>query len=109
MGVIGKTADKTIAIGNELLMKMLHLSFEDLNQKSESFRIDGQSILFIAIDELPAGFFTFSDRIKDSTFEAIEALRQEKVHVIMLTGDHTATALAIGKKLGIDEIRAEIL
>jgi len=72
-------------------------------------RRDGQTVMFVAIDGRPVGLLGVSDPIKPSTFEAIRLLHEEKVRIVMLTGDNRTTAEAVARKLGIDEVEAEIM
>ena len=63
----------------------------------------------MAINEKAAGFLSVADSIKESTYEAIKLLHAEGIKIVMLTGDNIQTAQAVGKKVGIDEIQAEVL
>src|SRR3546814_2380119 len=70
---------------------------------------DGATAIFIGIDKQAAGILAIADAIKATTAEAIAALRKEGIRVVMLTGDNRTTAEAVGRKLGIDEVEAEVL
>lgn len=104
-GVTGKN----IAIGNEQLMADLGIELADLKEKGESFRKEGQTVLFAAVDHKPAGIFALSDTIKASSLEAVEMLHKQGIRIILVTGDNLSTAVAVGKKCGVDEIRANVL
>ncbi len=108
-GVIGTVDGKTIAIGNQKLMEKQNAPLDALMKKAENLRIEGQTVLYVSSDGRPLGVLGVSDVIKSTTAEAIKQLHQEKIRVVMLTGDHRITANAIGKSLGIDEIEAEVL
>jgi P-type Cu+ transporter len=108
-GVIGKTAGKTVAIGNQKLLSDLKINLGVTLEKADSFRQQGQTVLYLAIDQKLAGILAVSDVIKASTKEAIEMLHKESIRIVMLTGDNKTTARAVGKALDIDEIEAEIL
>ncbi len=108
-GVMGRVEGKTVAIGNQKLMSDQKISLDLLIGKAEAFRNEGQTVLYLAIDGKAAGLLAASDVIKDTTREAIRLLHNEKIRIVMLTGDHRITAMAIGKALGIDEIEAEVL
>ncbi len=90
-------------------MVELGISIESLAEKADVFRNEGQTVLYLAINGKAAGLLAASDVIKESTPEAIRMLHGENIRIIMLTGDNPATANAIGKSLGIDEIKAEVL
>jgi heavy metal translocating P-type ATPase len=108
-GVIGKIEGKTIAIGNQKLMLDQKISLDPLIDKAETLRNQGQTVLYLSLDGKAVGLLAASDVIKQTTSEAIQMLHNEKIRIVMLTGDHRITAMAIGKSLGIDEIEAEIL
>lgn len=109
-GIIAKIAGKTIAIGNQKLLADLKVNtISNTFEKAELLRQQGQTVLYLAINEKIAGIFAVSDVIKSSTKEAIEMLHRDGIRLVILTGDHKATATAIGKELSIDEIEAEVL
>lgn len=108
-GVIGKIKGKMIAIGNQKLLSDLKIDLGIASEKTESLRQQGQTVLYLAIDEKLAGVLAVSDVIKTSTKEAIEMLHKEGVRIVMVTGDNKTTARAVGQALGIDEIEAEVL
>lgn len=108
-GVIGKITGKTVAIGNQKLLSDLKIDLSIASEKTESLRQQGQTVLYLAIDEKLAGVLAVSDVIKTSTKEAIEMLHKEGVRIVMVTGDNKTTARAVGQALGIDEIEAEVL
>ena len=108
-GVTGKMTGKTIAIGNQKLLSDLKIDLGAALEKVDSLRQQGQTVLYLGMDEKLAGILAVSDVIKASTKEAIEMLHKEGIRLVMLTGDNKTTAKAVGKTLGIDEIEAEIL
>ncbi|MBS0624948.1 MAG: copper-translocating P-type ATPase [Verrucomicrobia bacterium] len=108
-GIIGKITGKTVAIGNQKLLSDLKIDLGIALEKADSFRQQGQTVLYLAIDEKLAGVLAVSDVIKASTKEAIELLHQEGIRIVMVTGDNKTTAWAVGKALDIDEIEAEVL
>ncbi len=108
-GVIGKIEGKTVAIGNQKLMEDQKIAFDPLTTQIEALRQEGQTVLYVALDGKAAGLLAASDVIKETTPEAIHLLHNEKIRIVMLTGDNPMTAKAIGKNLGIDEIEAEVL
>ncbi len=72
-------------------------------------RKEGQTAMFLTLDDKAAGILAVADPIKSTTAEAIEGLHQEGIRVVMITGDSRTTAEAVAKKLGIDEVIAEVL
>lgn len=108
-GIVGKIDGKTVAVGNQQLMEDLHISLNELLEKAGNYREQGQTVLYVAVDGSVKGLITASDRIKESTPEAIHLLHNEKIHLVMLTGDNRTTAQAIGDQLAIDQIESEVL
>ena len=108
-GVTGMIDGKKIALGNRKLIDELGIAPGELPDKAEAMRREGQTAMFVAVDGKAAGLLGVADPIKSTTAEAIEKLHQEGIRVVMLTGDSKTTAEAVGKKLGIDEVIAEIL
>ena len=96
-------------MGNLKLFEELHIAAGELPARAETLRGDGQTVMLLAIDGKPAGLIGVADPVKASTPDAILALHEERVQVIMLTGDNRTTAEAVARKLGIDRIEAEVL
>ena len=107
-GIRGKTDGRKVAVGNRKLFEALSIDMDELADEAEELRIEGATAMFVAIDGKPAGILAVSDPIKESTPEAIDALHAMGLRVLMLTGDNETTARAVGEKLGIDEIEAEV-
>jgi Cu+-exporting ATPase len=108
-GVTGMIDGRKLALGNRRLIEELGIATGDLPDKAESMRKEGQTAMFVAVDGKVAGLLAVADPIKSTTAEAIEKLHQEGIRVVMITGDSKTTAEAVGKKLGIDEVIAEVL
>lgn len=108
-GVTGNIQNKKVALGNKALMDSLKVDFSSTTEKVEALRSLGQTVMFLSIDGKLAGFIGVADPIKDSTPSALQELKAMGLHIVMLTGDSRATALAVAKKLGIDEVIAEVL
>jgi P-type Cu+ transporter len=108
-GVIGKVDGKQVAVGNLALLKALGVDPRELPVDAEARRKDGQTIMLVAIDGNAAGLVAVADPIKPGAAEAIKTLRDDGIRVVMLTGDSRSTAVAVGRKLGIDDIVAEVL
>ena len=108
-GVRGTVNGKAVAIGNRKLLESLGIDAGLLDAKAAALRSEGQTVMFVAIDKRPAGLIGVADPIKDSTPEAIAALHEEGLQVVILTGDSKATAEAVARKLKIDRVTAEVL
>jgi Cu+-exporting ATPase len=108
-GVHGNVDGRSVALGNLALMTQLEIDLGGLAEKAEALRVEGQTVMFVAIDGKPAGFVGVADPIKESTPEAIHALHKEGIRIVMLTGDSQTTAQAVAKKLDIDEVIAGVL
>lgn len=107
-GVSGRLQGKKISIGNAVLMTEIGGSAVALTQKAEELQAEGQTVMFVASDKQLAGLIAVADPIKETTSEAIEALKKEGIRVVMVTGDNKTTAAAVAKKLGID-FHADVL
>ncbi len=108
-GVTGRVEGKAVALGNAALLQDLGVEGGALIQRAEASRQDGQSVMFVCVDGKAVGLLGTADPIKESSKEAIDLLHKEGVKIVMLTGDGRATAESVGKKLGLDEIVAEVL
>ena len=108
LGIRGRVAGRDVVIGSQAFLTRLRIDASELSRRADSLRQDGQSVVFVAIDGRPAGLVGVTDPIKVSAVEAIRALHAEGLRLVMLTGDHEATAKAVARRLGIDEVRAEI-
>ena len=108
LGVRGRVAGRVVVVGSQAFLTKLRIDASELARRADALRQDGQSVVFVAIDGRPAGLVGVSDPIKVSAAEAIRALHAEGLRLVMLTGDHEATARAVARRLGIDEVKAEI-
>ncbi len=108
-GVIGTVGGHKVVLGNARLFEQLDIDRTPLLETAERLGRDGQTVMFLAIDDRPAGLLGVSDPIKKSTPEAIRMLQGEGVRIVMLTGDSRETAAVVAAKLGLDEFRAEVL
>jgi Cu+-exporting ATPase len=104
-GVTGSVDGALVALGNAALLGGSH----DLEVLAAPLRDQGQTVVFAFVDDRPAGVISVADPVKASTATALEALKAEGLKLVMLTGDHEATAQAVAKSLGIDEVKAEVL
>lgn len=108
-GVTGSVGGHTVAVGNAALLRSLNTPATDLEAEAERLRNDGASAMLVAIDGHAAGVIAVADPIKPTSPPALASLRQEGIRIVMVTGDHRATAEAVARKLGITEIEAEVL
>jgi Cu+-exporting ATPase len=108
-GVTGKVDGRDAALGTHSLMTDLGVEPGSLAERAESLRRNGQTVVFVAVDGRMAGILGIADPIKASTPEAIRALHEEGVRIVMLTGDSRTTAEAVARELQLDEIEAEVL
>jgi Cu+-exporting ATPase len=108
-GVIGVVDGKKVVLGGAPLMAEQGVDVVALQAEAEALRQDGTTAVFAAIDGQLAGVFGIADPIKPTTPEAVRALLAEGVRLVMMTGDNRTTALAVAKRLGIEEVEAEVL
>jgi Cu+-exporting ATPase len=108
-GVSGVADGHRVALGNRALLEELGVDGGDLGARAEALGADGQTVMYVVLDGHPAGLLGVTDPIKDTTPEAIRHLHAEGLRVVMLTGDSRTTAEAVARKLGIDDVVAEVL
>ena len=108
-GVTGDVDGKRVALGNLALFAALDIDVGSLAERAETLRTEGQTVMFVAVDDKAAGFVSVSDPIKETTPAAIEALHREGVRIVMLTGDSETTARAVAATLNLDEVVAGVL
>ncbi len=108
-GVMGLVDGRKVALGNRRLLDELGVEPGGLLDKAERLRKDGQTVMFVTVENSLAGLVSVADPIKGSTQEAIQLLHKEKIRIVMLTGDSRTTAEAVARKLGIDKVEAEVL
>jgi Cu+-exporting ATPase len=108
-GVTALADGRRVAIGNAALFASLGIEPADLPARADALRQEGQGVMLVAIDGKAAGLIAVADPIKESAMPALTALHAEHIHVVMLTGDSRTTAQAVGRKLGIDDVVAEVL
>lgn len=108
-GVRGRVDNLAVALGNRKLLEENGVDPGPLAQKAEALRADGQTVMFVVVENKAAGLVGVADPIKQTTHEAIRQLQRDGVRVVMLTGDSRTTANAVAAKLSIDEVEAEVL
>jgi len=108
-GAIGMVERKRLAIGNAKFMGELNIAIDSLSDKSDALRSNGATTVFVAINGKLAGIIGIADTVKSTTPQALAALRDAGIRIVMLTGDNRITAQAIAKRLGITEVEADVL
>ena len=108
-GVIGVVDGRRVVLGGARLMREQGVDAGPLEGQAERLRQDGATAIFAAVDGRPAGVFAIADPVKATAPEAVRALRAEGVRLVMMTGDNRTTALAVARRLGIEEVEAEVL
>jgi Cu+-exporting ATPase len=108
-GVTGTVEGRHVALGNRGLLTDLGVDVQALADKAEALRAGGETVMFVAIDRGLAGLLGVADPIKDGAGEAIRALHEEGIGIVMVTGDNRTTAQAVARTLQIDDVIAEVL
>ena len=108
-GVIGTIDGRRVAIGNPAYLAEIGVDTALLTKAADRHRREGATAILVAVDGKPAGVIAIADPAKDSTPGALAALKAEGIRVIMVTGDNRVTAQAVARRLGLDEIEADVL
>ena len=108
-GVRGTVEGRHVVLGNGSMMTDAGVDVAFFEARTKSLRAEGQTVMLVAVDGAFAGSIGVADPIKSTTAEAIRALRADGIRVVMMTGDNRATADAVAKKLGLDDVVAEVL
>lgn len=108
-GVKGVVDGRPVALGNLQLVQEMGLSGEALVAKADARRDQGETVMFVVLDGAVAGLVSVADPVKETTPAALKALHDQGLRIIMATGDNARTAQAVAARLGIDEIRADVL
>jgi Cu+-exporting ATPase len=108
-GIVGRVEGHAVALGNVRLMQDLGVAVDSLTTDADALRGEGQTVMFVAVDTRAAGLVAVADPIKASTSEALAALREAGLRLVMVTGDSRRTAEAVARKLGIEHVEAEVL
>jgi len=109
MGVSGRVAGQLVDLGNLDLMRARGIEPGPLGLRADRWREQGQTVVLVAVDRAIAGLIAVADPIRASAKDAVRALKDEHVRLVMLTGDNRVTAGAVARELGIDEVHAEVL
>jgi Cu+-exporting ATPase len=108
-GVSGRVVGRVVAVGNARFLRDLGIATDALEARAQELRARGETAVFVAVDGRAAGVLGIADPIKATTPEAIRALRAKGLRVVVLSGDAKATAEAVARQLGLDEVIAEVL
>ena len=108
-GVQGTVDGRAVALGNLAMIRELGLEAGDLTEKANGRRDEGETVMFVVVDNGVAGLVCVADPVKETTPDALKALHELGFRIIMATGDNERTAKAVAARLGIDEIRADVL
>jgi Cu+-exporting ATPase len=108
-GVTGTVDGRAVALGNKALLVDLGIDLSPVEAAADAHRAEGQGVMFVAVDGKLAGFLVVADPIKDSASGAVAELQRSGVHVVMMTGDNRRTAEAVARRVGIDEVMADVL
>jgi P-type Cu+ transporter len=108
-GVAGMVDGRKAVLGNRPMMEAAHIDVSALQGAADDLRRDGATAIFAALDGKASGVIAIADPVKATTPDAVRILKEMGVRVVMLTGDNRATAEAVGRKLGVAEIEAEVL
>jgi len=108
-GVTGTVDGKKLVIGSHRVMAEMRIDLSALISDAETLRGEGATVIYVAINGKVGGLIAIADPVKATTPAALHSLKEANIRVVMLTGDNRTTAQAVAKKLGIDEIEAEIL
>jgi len=108
-GVVGTVDGHVTAIGNSALLSDRNVDAGDLAQRADEHRAQGETAMYVVVDEKIAAVVVVADPIKASTYDAIERLHHEKVSIVMLTGDNEKTAQAVASRLGLERVFADVL
>ena len=108
-GVVGMVDGRHITLGNAKFLREIGIATTDLDDEAERLRADGATAIFLAVDGKIAAVIAIADPVKPTTPEALKLLAQDGVRVVMLTGDNRTTAQAVARRLGIQNVEAEVL
>jgi Cu+-exporting ATPase len=108
-GVLGVVDGRRLAIGSGKFLDEQGVDTRALEAAADALRADGATAIFMALDGQAAAIFAIADPIKATTPSAVQGLKAEGVRLVMMTGDNRTTAQAVARKLGIDEVEAEVL
>ena len=108
-GVLGTVGGHRVVLGSASFLRGHALDTSAVDAEADELRTEGATVVLVGVDDRVAGLLAVADPVKGTTAEALAALRADGIEVVMLTGDHRVTAEAVGHRLGIDRVEAEVL
>jgi len=108
-GVTGMVDGRRVALGNGRYLREIGVDVAPLEAEAEALRRDGATAIFVAVDGAAAGVLGIADPVKATTAQAIRDLKAAGLRLVMITGDNRTTAEAVARRLGIDDVQAEVL
>jgi len=108
-GITGDVDGKRVSLGNVKLLEQHGIQAGTAIEQAEKLRKEGQTVMFLAVEDAVAALIGVSDPIKQSTLQAIRELKEQGLRLVLVTGDNRTTAEAVARKLGITEIEADVL
>jgi Cu+-exporting ATPase len=108
-GVTGIVESRAVGLGNNALLADLGIDSASLEAVADEHRAEGQGVMFVAIEGKLAALLVVADPIKDSAPSAVAELQRSGVHVVMMTGDNRRTAEAVARRVGINDVIADVL
>jgi Cu+-exporting ATPase len=108
-GALGTVEGRKVVLGNAAFLSEQGMDASALADQADKLRQDGATAIFAGVDDRVAGILAIADPVKASTPEALAALKAERIRVVMLTGDNWTTARAVARRLGIEDVEAEVL
>jgi Cu+-exporting ATPase len=108
-GVVGVVEERQVVVGSAGFLRAQGIETATVGARADALRADGATAIFVGVDGQVVGVIAIADPIKDTTPEALAALRDDGITVVMLTGDNRVTAEAVGRQLGIDQVEADVL
>jgi Cu+-exporting ATPase len=108
-GVVGTVDGRAVALGNKALFEELSIDSSAIEDQAQQLAHEGQTVMYVAIDNRAAGLLGVADPIKETTKEAVSILREEGIEIVMVTGDNKATAEAVARQVGIQKFEAGVL
>jgi Cu+-exporting ATPase len=107
-GATGVVQLRNIAVGNAQLMTEAGIAVAAFDADADRLRVDGQTVVYVAVDGVPIGLLGVADRLKSEAWDVVQALKKQGIRVVLLSGDHESSVRAIGGQLGIDEVFAGV-
>jgi Cu+-exporting ATPase len=107
-GAQGVVQLRNVAVGNARLMAEAGVELGALEREAERLRSLGQTIVFVAVDQVPIGLLGIADPLKPDSWDAVQELKRDGLRVVLLSGDHEASVSAVAQQLGIEEVHANV-